>query len=49
MFYAYWIDVFSLKVILKESKHVGIFKVLIVKLYVATLCILLVIVSKIVT
>jgi hypothetical protein len=44
MFYTHFIDAFSLRMTLKESKHVGGFKVLIVKLNTAILGTVLVIV-----
>jgi len=47
MFYTYFIDVFALKVILKASKHFGVFfKVVVVKLYIAMLCICWVLCDK---
>jgi len=40
MFYAYFIGVFALKMILESSKRFGFFfKVLVVKLYITMLCI----------
>ena len=41
----YLIDVFSLKIFLEESKHVGVFDILIVNKYVVISHVLLVVVS----